>query len=142
MNEMTVKSSEQGQAFLSLVLLIGGAMMLIGLTLAFLSTSFIDTGYGYQAVAQAEAAATSGAQDALLQLDRNSAFSTSANGYTLSVGSSTATVSVTPNTPQSGMDTISSTSTVANRTRNVTVVATINAITSQVTVMAWQITSP
>jgi len=140
-NLMTRKGGTSGQAFLSLVLLMGGAMLLIGLTLAFIATSFIDTGYGYQALTQAQAAAASGAQDALLQLDRNAGFGTT-NGYvyTVSVGSSTATVTVTQNAPSAGLVTIYSTATVANRTRNITVVASVNASTSQVAVVSSGIT--
>lgn len=129
-----------GQAFLSLVLLVGGAMTLIGLTLAFIATSFIDTGYGYQAITQAQAAATSGAQDALLQLDRNVTFGNS-SGYTYSlpVGSSTATVTVTQSSPSAGFVTILSTATIANRTGKVMVVAAVNTTTSQTAVASWQI---
>jgi hypothetical protein len=124
----------RGQTFLALVLLIGGIVVFIGLTLAFLASSFIDTGYGYQASVQAEAIAASGAQDALLQLDRNAGFST--GGYVVSVGSSTAAVSVTNS---GGTATILSVATVANRTRKVSVVAAISASTSQVSVVSWQI---
>jgi len=132
---------KQGQAFLSLVLLAGGAMVIIGLTLAFIATSFIDTGYGYQALTQAQAVAASGAQDALLQLDRNTGFG-NAGGYVYAVpvGSSTATVTVTQSAPSAGFVTIHSTATIANRTRNMTVVASVNANTGQVSVVSSGIT--
>ena len=134
------ENGNRGQAFLALVLLVGGAMTLIGLTLAFIATSFIDTGYGYQAITQAQSTATSGAQDALLQLDRNASFgSVGGSTYTLPVGSSTATVTVTQSSPSTGYDTIVSTSIIANRTGKVTVIAAVNATTSQVTVMSWQV---
>jgi hypothetical protein len=141
MKVMTRKDQEKGQAFLSLVLLVGGAMILIGLTLAFLATSFVDTGYGYQALTQAEAIATSGVEDALLQLDRNPNFgNTTGYSYTLPVASSTAMVTVTQSDPSAGFVTILSSATVGNRTRNVTVIAAVNASTSQVSVVSWQIT--
>src|SRR5258708_22050966 len=49
----------QGQTYVALMFLIGTAVVTIGLTLAFFATSFTDTGYGYRAAVQAEAAATS-----------------------------------------------------------------------------------
>jgi hypothetical protein len=130
---------KRGQAFLSLVLLVGGAIILIGLTLAFLATSFVDTGYGYRALTQAQAAANSGVSDALLQLDRNASFS-QPSGYSVIVGSNTATVTVTQNSPSTGLVTILSTATVGTRTRKITVVAAANASTSQVTIISSGVT--
>ncbi len=139
---MVSVTSRSGQAFLSLVLLMGGTMLLIGLTLVFITVSFVDTGYGYQAISQAEAMATSGAEDALLQLERNNSTFGSSGGesYTLPVGSGYANVTVTTNAPSAGFVTILSTASVANHTRNVTIVAAVNATTSQVSIASWQVT--
>lgn len=122
---------------MALMFLIGTAVVTIGLTLAFFATSFTDTGYGYRAAVQAEAAATSGAEDALLQLDRNSAFSTAffSFGYSVPVGSSTALVKVTNS---GGVATIASVATVSNRTANISVVALVNSTTSQITITSWK----
>ncbi len=131
----------RGQTFLALIFLIGGTVLLIGLTLAFLATSFIDTGYGYQSSVQAEAVATSGAQDALLQLDRNANFGSpgpSGYHYNVTVGSSTAAVTVTQSVPSAGFDTILSAATVSNHIRKINVVVAINATTSQISVVSWQ----
>lgn len=125
----------KGQAFLSLVFLIGTIVALIGITLAFFANSFIDTGYGYQASTQAEAIATSGAEDALLQLNRSG--SSAPTSYTLPVGSSTATVTITQGSPSTGYVTILSTATVSSRIRKINVVAALNASTSQVSVVSW-----
>ena len=127
----------RGQAFLALIILIGGSAILIGVTLAFLANSFVDTGYGYRASVSADAVATAGAQDALLQLDRNSSFSS--GGYSVVVGSSTATVTVSSST-SAGIVTIASTATVSNHTRKLTVLASVNSTTGQVTVTSWQAT--
>lgn len=131
---MAIANRRPGQAFLALVLLIGGAVILIGVTLAFLASSFIDSGYGYQATVQAEAVATAGAHDALLKLVRNTSFS-SPGGYNVPVGSSTATVTVTQS---AGTATILSVATVSLRTRKINVVAAVNSTTSQITVTSWQ----
>lgn len=129
----------KGQAFLALVFLIGSIVVLIGATLAFLATSFIDTGYGYQALTQAEAVANSGVQDALIKIDRG-VFTPTCNctAYSLPVGSSTANVAVTLASPSVGYDTVLSTATVSNRTRKVNVVVAVNASTSQAAVVSWQ----
>ena len=117
-------------------------MALIGVMLAFFANSFIDTGYGYQALVRAEAAATSGAQDALLQLDRNANFAATcgcgSNGYSVPVGSSTAVVTVNASST-AGIVTILSAATVSSRTRKISVVAAVNASTSQVTILSWQV---
>jgi hypothetical protein len=127
----------KGQMFLALMFLIGGAVVAIGLTLAFITSSFVDTGYGYRAAVQAEAVATSGAEDALLQLNRNSSFSNE-SGYNVPVGSSTAVVAVAQGVPDIGFASILSTATISNRTKNIEVVVAVNATTSQVTIVSWQ----
>ena len=127
----------RGQSFVLLVLLIGGAIVLVSLVSAFLTASFIDTGYGYQDIVQAQAAAMGGVNDALLQLDRNPAFSSS--GYTLSVASTNATVTVTQNSPVNGEATILSSATVSDRTKKVSAVAAFNQSTTQMTVVSMQV---
>lgn len=130
---------QRGQAFLGLVLLIGGLALAVGITLAVVFNSVIDTAYGYRALTQAQAVATSGAEDALLQLDRNSNFTAAPPGYSVAVGSSTATVTVAAGAPSAGFDTITSAATVAGRVRKVSVVVAVNASTSQVSIVSWQI---
>ncbi len=125
----------KGQAFLALIFLIGTIVALIGITLAFLANSFIDTGYGYQASTQAEAVATSGAEDALLQLNRSG--SGAPSSYSVPVGSSTASVTITQGSPSAGLVTILSTATVSSRTRKINVVAALNASTTKVSVVSW-----
>jgi hypothetical protein len=127
----------KGQAFLALIFLMGTIAVLIALTLAFSANSFIDSGYGYQAGTEARAAATSGEEDALLQLDRNGA-SWNPGTYTVAIGSSTATVAVTQNSPSSGYYTIVSSATVSNHEGKINVVAYVVASTSQVSVISWQ----
>lgn len=135
---MNQKNGEKGQSFLVLVLLVGGGVLLISIFLAFLATSFIDTSYGYQALAQAQATATGGAEDALLQLARNTNFSS--GPYSVNGGTGTAAVTVSQNTPSAHLVTIVSSATVSDRTRNMTVIVGVNATTTQITVNSWQIT--
>ena len=96
----------------------------------------IRTDYGLAASFRAQAVAESGVQDALLQLDRNPAFSS--GGYSLQVGSTTVTMSVTQNSPSSGFVTILSTATVAGHTKKLNVIAAKNATTSAISVVSSQ----
>jgi hypothetical protein len=131
-----VTSFRKGQSFLALIILIGAIVAAIGVTIAFWAGTFVNIGFGYQTSAQAQAAASSGAEDALLKLDRNAAFSSS--GYSLGVGSTTASVSVTQNSPSTNFITIISSSTVSNHVGKVSVVLSENATTGQLTVVSWQ----
>jgi hypothetical protein len=118
---------------------IGGILAVAGILIAFLAISYLDTGYGVAAAAKAEEAATAGAEDALLQLDRYAAFSTVVSGpYTVSSASSTtATVTVTPNVPSAGLITILSTATVSGHAKKINVVVSENASTGKVSVVSW-----
>ena len=126
----------KGQAFLALIFFIGSIVIIVGLMVAFFANSFVDTGYGLSAAASAETAAISGAQDAMLKLDRNAVFSSS--GYVVSAGSSTATVTVTQGSPSAGYVTILSIATIANHVKKVNVVLAANASTTQMSIVSWQ----
>lgn len=117
-----------------MVFLIGGIILLVGLMLVFFSSSFIDIGYGYQASLNAEAAAVSGAQDAMLQLERNTATSS----YSLPVASTTVAVTVTQNAPSTNYITVLSVATVSLRTRKVQAILFKDPTTGQFTVTSWQ----
>lgn len=123
---------------MGLVIFIGSIIALVGLLVAFLANSFIDTGYGLADSVSAEATAMSGAQDALLQLDRNANFSYASPGYSVAVGSSTTMVVVTQNSPSAGYITIVSTATVLQHTRAVDVVVSENTLTERMSVVSWQ----
>ena len=129
----------KGQVFLALTFFIGGILAVAGILIAFLALSNVNTGYGAAAAYKAEAAATAGAEDGLLQLDRNAAFSTNSSGpYSVSTASGApATVSVTPNLLSPGLVTILSTATVSGHTKKINVVVSENASTWQVSVVSW-----
>lgn len=127
----------RGQAFLALVIVIGGIVLSLGVTLALVTVSFINSTYGYQATQQAESAATAGAEDALLQLARNNTFSNIV-GYSLAAGSSTATITVNQNTPSVNFITVLSIATVSLRTRKIQVILSLNATTGQTSVLSWK----
>jgi hypothetical protein len=130
---------KRGQAFLTLTFFIGGILAIAAILIAFLTLSYVDTGYGAAASYNAEAAATAGAEDALLQLDRNAAFSTAVLGpYTISSTSSvTATVTVTQNSPSAGLVAILSVATVSGHAKKISVVVSENASTGQISIVSW-----
>jgi len=121
-----------GQTVLSLVVVIGGIVVLIGMSMIFLATSFVNSAYAFQASERAEATALSGVYDALMMLDRNNSLTLS--NQSVPVGSNSATVTVTQN---SGMATITSVAIVANRERVLRVVASVASSTGQAAVVSW-----
>ena len=119
------------------MIFVGGIVLVAGMLTAFLAISSLDTGYGVAAAFNAESAAAAGAEDGLLQLDRNYQFSNT-SGYSLAVGTSTtATVTVTQNSPSSGFATILSTATVSGHTKKIDVVVSENPSTGQINIVSW-----
>jgi hypothetical protein len=134
------RSCSTGQAVLSLVFLIGGIAVLVGVTLAFLVTSFLSTSFGFEASQRALAVATAGAEDGVLQLVRNKSFS-DAVGYSVPLGNDTATVTITQNSPTGGQATVVSTAAISGNRRRLQVIVSIDPATGQVSVVSWQQTS-
>lgn len=126
----------RGQAALSLVFLVGGITVVLGATLALLAYSFLSSGYGFEASQRAYSAARSGAADGILQLVRNKSYASA--GYTVPTGTTSATVTVTQNSPTTGQVTITSAATVALRLRTVRAVAAVDTTTGQVTILSLQ----
>lgn len=112
-------------------------MLVAGILIAFLTLSYIDTGYGVAASFTAEAAATAGAEDGLLQLDRDPSFSNTVGYPVASASSTTATVTVTQGSPSAGLVTILSAATVSGHTKKINVVVSENAATGQVNIVSW-----
>ncbi len=126
-----------GQSFLTLVIVIGGIVLAAGVALALITASFVNSTYGMRAATSAEAAATAGAEDGLLQLSRNSQFGNSSGYiYSFAVGSSTATVTVTQ--PSGGFATVLSSATVSLRTKKIQVVVSVNPATGQLDMVSWK----
>lgn len=129
------QAQQSGQMFVGMVILIGSVIAIVSLLLLFLSNSLVNTSYGIKDDTVAQAAATAGAEDAMLRLDRNSFVSFPTN-YSIPVGSTTASVSVNTNTPSTGFITVTSTATAANHTKIVRVVLSMGGNT-QVSVVSW-----
>jgi hypothetical protein len=125
-----------GQAALSTIFLIGGVIVLFGISLALISISFANSSLGFQASNRAAAVAQGGVKDAELQLIRNKDFANT--GYCVPANNqpcpaSTALVIVTQNSPQSGQVLITSDATVNRRRRKIQAVYAVSASSTQVT---------
>ena len=133
---LILDSRHAGQATLSLVFLIGGIIILVGVSLSFLVISFISSGYGYQASNRALGAATGGVEDALLRLVRDTDL-TALTPYEVPLDSYTANVTVTQDSPVAGLVTILSYATVAGYQRRIQAVVAVDSDTGQVSLISW-----
>ena len=132
--------SRRGQGFLAFVLLIGVIVLTIAITLALIAGSSVNSIYAYRYAARAQAVALSGVEDALMQLERNTAFS-APSGYTLTVASDTATITVTQSSTSSPPTaTVVSTATVNGSTKSVTAVVNGDSTTGSASIQSMTFT--
>lgn len=124
------------QAALSMVFLIGGVVFVAGIAIAFFAIQFVNSGYGFETVQRLQAAASGGIADALLQLDRNSAFASA--GYSVPLDALSATVVVTQGSPATNQATITSASSLGLRSRTLRAVVAIDPTTGQITLLSLQ----
>ena len=125
-----------GQAALSTILIIGGIIMLFGISIALITISFTNSTLGFQASNRALAIAMGGIRDAELQLLRNPSFSDA--GYCMPAAntpcpSSSTLVIVLQNTPSTGQVTVTSDASIQRRRRKVSAVYVISATTTELT---------
>ena len=134
----------KGQAALSLVFLTGGIIVLIGLSLAFLAISFINSSFGFRSANKALAVASAGVNDVLLQLVRNKAFPSQSYCVpspppTPPCDKGSANVTVSQNIPSSGLVTIESQATSFASRRKIKVIVSISSTTTQVNLVSWEL---
>lgn len=118
--------SSQGQASISLVLLVGGLASAAVITIALVAISAINNGYGADQQQRARAAALAGIEDGAIRITRNPG---DAGTYSLPSGVATATVTISPNTPSSGMNTVSSQASYGFRRVNLSAVYSVDPVT-------------
>lgn len=133
-----ILDSRKGQAALSFVFFIGIITLSIGITVSVMASSFLNSGYGFQAANRAMAVATAGAEDALILLARNKDFSSVAP-YSVPVGNDTASVTVNQDSPLAGQAKIISSAIVSFRQRKIQVIASINSTTGEISIISWQL---
>ncbi len=123
----------RAQSALSTIFLIGGVIVLFGVSMAMISLSFANSTLGFRAANQALATADGGVRDAELQLLRNKDFSNT-SGYcvpyyaTLPCPQGYAQVTVTPNSPITGETTVVSSASVGNRQRKIQGVYSVSPV--------------
>ena len=127
---------DNGQAVLSLVLLIGSIIAFVSVTLAFIALGFINSSTGFERANRALAVASAGVEDALMRLTRNKDLSAT-SPYTFSVGSSSVAVTITQGSPVSGQATVVSGSSVGPYTRQVQAIVAITSSTGEVQLISW-----
>lgn len=130
-----VRGSLTGQAVLSTIFIIGGIIVTIALSLAFLATSFVNSAYGFRVSEKAAEVASSGASDALVRLLRDNKCC-SPSTYPVVVGSDTATVTVAQDSPAVGKITITSSATISFHQRTETIVVSKNSTSGLITIIS------
>jgi hypothetical protein len=111
-------------------------MAAIGALLIVFALSISASAYALRASSTAESLAFAGVEDAMVQLARNGAFSST--GYNLTLNSGTANVTVTSNAPSAGFVTALSVATVGGATKKLQAIFSENTTTYQVNLSSLQ----
>ena len=125
-----------GQAVLSFVLLVGGIVAFVSITLALIVLSFINSSSGFIKANRAFWTASSGAEDAALRLLRNKDFLFGPPGYTVPVGQYSATVTVAQGSIPGQVE-VTSRATVSFYNRNVRAVFAVVSSTGAMQLVSW-----
>jgi hypothetical protein len=131
-----LKASATGQAILSLVLIVGGIVAFVSVTLAFIVLNFVNSSSGFVKANRALATASAGIQDATLRLVRNKDF-TSPTPYTISLGPYSAAVTVVQGSPNPGQVTVVSDAIVSFYERKVQAVFAVGSSTGETQLISW-----
>ena len=129
-------TTQRGQAVLSLVLLVGGIVAFVSMTLAFLVASFSQSSMGFVRSNRALATASSGVHDATLRLLRDKDFSAT-TPYTVTVGDYSASVTVTQASPLPDQVTVLSDAFVSFYERKVRAVFALSSSTGDLQLISW-----
>jgi len=124
-----------GVAMLPLVLLIGGLITVIALTITLTSYLLNHSSAAIKWSSESLAGAQSGIEDGIMRIIRDNSYSGTS---TLAIGNANITVTVDSNTPVSGKDTITSLGIVRSMQRKLQAVVNIDAITGQVNIESIQ----
>lgn len=129
-----ISSLKGGQATLSMVLLIGGVAILIGITLAVVAAAFINSGQGFRAANQALAAANGALSDVHLRIIRGEETTAS---YRITIDSVPVDVSMTVGSPVQNQITAIASSTVRGYRRRVQAIYSFSSSTREVDMLSW-----
>jgi hypothetical protein len=123
-----------GQTMLTLVLTIGSIIIAAAAAFIVLVIASVSSAYGYRAAQSANAAATAGIQDAMVQLVRNGGFFSV--GYTVTSGGFPATVTVSQGVPSTGFVTVVSVATASASTRKLSALFSESTTTGSINLIS------
>ena len=120
-------------ATLPVILLVGGLIVEIGITGAFIAYFLSQSGFGIKLSEEALAAARAGIQDATIRIVRDKNFNPSPNPYTLTIGNRSAQVTICKDTC-AGTDKfqVDSLGIAFNKRRKIRAVIYVNSLTGEV----------
>lgn len=127
-----MRRDSKGVSALPTILLISSIIVEISVALALLSNALVNTRFSERLTAEALLTARSGAQDAILRIERYKNCPSSPNcpgTYSLSVGSNTADVTITNDS--AGRITVMSTGIAKNRQKKVEVILGVDTVTGE-----------
>ena len=124
-----------GVAMLPLVLLIGGLITVIAITITLTSSLSSHSSAAIKWSSEALAGAQAGVDDGIIKIIRNNSHSGTS---TLAIGNANVTVSIDSNAPISGKGTIISCGVVRSSQRKLQAIVNIDAITGQVNIESIQ----
>jgi uncharacterized protein (UPF0333 family) len=129
------QSSNQGQAALATVFLIGGVIILFALTLAFLALRVTASTFSAEAGSRALAAATAAAEDGIIRIVRDPNFE-----GTVPFPASTSTVTSVDirKVPFTNQTKITASSTVGTNSKIIEVIVDVSSSTGRVDVLSWE----
>jgi len=130
-------NSSKGAVTLSMVLLVGGLIMELGIALAFVSYYLAQGGLGLRLSEEAMTAAKSGVQDAVMQIIRDSHFNPSPNPYSLAVGSASVEITICKDTcAGTGNFQIDSVGSILTKRRKIEAVVSVDSQTGEVKLLS------
>lgn len=93
-NNISCRSCGTGQIALPFILLVSGIIVEITIAGSFVAYFLSSSGLGERLLVRAEAAAQSGIRDAMVRIAQNKEYASGGASYSLTVGSDTATITV------------------------------------------------
>jgi len=130
------KKGRLGAAALPIVLILGGVIVEMMVASAFVAYSVSKSGLGDKMSMQALVVARAGAMDAVRRVIRNKDFYNT-DSYTLTLGTGTAQVTVTKDSPEVGKTRVVSVGTALMRQKKIQADLKVNSTTGEVNLLSF-----
>jgi len=136
-NNIDMMENQRAAITTSMMLLVGGLIVELGIALAVISYFLVQGSFGLKMSQEALLIARSGAQDAVLRIIRDKTFNPSPNPYTLALGSGSAQVTVCRDScAGTGTFEIDSLASVFTKRRQIRIIVSVDANTGQVKIQS------